>query len=120
MKDKLSALMAEKKKGELSPEEVQAKQEVLMELLEWAQDAMGGRVKSGMDELMAPAKVEVMADSPEGLEEGLDKAKDVIEEMPEDMMEGDESEEDSDEDEDDEDSEDEEDDRKKSFLKNLL
>lgn len=119
MKDKLSALMAEKKKGELSPEEVQAKQEVLMELLEWAQDAMGGRVKSGMDELMAPAKVEVMADSPEGLEEGLDKAKDIVEEMPEDMMAMEESEEETSEDEDEED-EDSEDDRKKSFLKNLL
>jgi hypothetical protein len=65
-------LMAKKgKQGEMSKEDVQAKMDVLHELLQMAHNAMGGKVKSGMDEMQ---KVSVMAPDQKGIKEGLAKA----------------------------------------------
>lgn len=53
MKD-LEKMLAKPTKGEMSKEEIQAKLDVLMEMLEMIQSEVGGSVKSGMDEMMAP------------------------------------------------------------------
>lgn len=76
MKDLEKLLMKKKDNGKLSEDEAQAKMDVLMELLEMAQGAMGSKVKNGMDGLK---KVSVMAPDKEGLEEGLEKAQDLME-----------------------------------------
>lgn len=75
------------KKGgnsEMSAEEKKAKMEVIMELLQMAQDAMGDNVKHGLDGMQ---KVEVMAPDKEKLSEGLDMASDLIQKTPESLME---------------------------------
>jgi hypothetical protein len=79
MKD-LEKLMAKKPEGKMDKAAVQAKMDVIQELLEMAQEAMAGRVKGGMDEMQ---KVSVMAPDKESLSEGLDMAQ---------MLAGDESE----------------------------
>lgn len=89
MKDLEKMLMSKKDKGEMSKEDIQAKMDVLMELMQMAREAMGSKVKSGMDEMN---KVSVMAPDKEGLEEGLDKAKELmqspmLEESEEEMEE---------------------------------
>lgn len=66
----------------MSEEEKQAKLDVVKELLEMARAAMADGVKDGLDG-MASRKVEVSADSPEGLEEGLDKAQELVSQLPE-------------------------------------
>lgn len=78
MKDGMEKmLMAKsgKQDGKMSPEDVKAKMEVLHELLQMAQHAMGGKVKHGMDEMQ---KVSVMAPDHKSLEAGLDKAKELM------------------------------------------
>jgi uncharacterized phage infection (PIP) family protein YhgE len=78
-------LMAKKgKQGEMSKEDVQAKMDVLHELLQMAHDAMGGKVKHGMDEMQ---KVSVMAPDQKGIKEGLAKAAGMMEESPEESPE---------------------------------
>lgn len=100
--DEISKLMGKKPKTKMSPEEIQAKMETVMELLTMAQEAMGDQVKGGMQEMMKPevASVEVSAADPEDLEEGLETAQDLVagddEEMPEAVAS---TEEESDEDE---------------------
>lgn len=71
------------KNGKMSEQEIQAKMDVLMELMDMAKQALGSKVKSGMDEMQ---KVSVMAPDKEGLEEGLDKAQEILESSPH-MME---------------------------------
>lgn len=85
MKDLEKILMKKKESGKLSDEEAQAKMDVLQELMEMAHQAMGSKVKNGMDEMK---KVSVMAPDKEGLEEGLEKAQELVE-KPElsDMLE---------------------------------
>lgn len=72
--------MMEKKEGmgpsEMSDQDIKAKMETLMELLEMAQKEMGHKVKSGMDEMQ---KVSVMAPDKKGLQEGLEKAQEIME-----------------------------------------
>lgn len=84
MEDMLAKLMMKKaskgKDDKMSDMEVQAKMEVLKELLGLAQDEMGGRVKSGMDEMQ---KVTVAAPDKESLLKGLAKAEEITEEAPE-------------------------------------
>ena len=90
--DELSKLMSKKPSVKMSPEEIQAKMETVMELLTMAQEAMGGSVKSGMDELMAPkevSSVEVSAADPESLEEGLETAQDLVSGDDEEMLDAD-------------------------------
>jgi hypothetical protein len=76
MMDELKKMMAGKKSdGKMSEDEKQAKMDVIKELLDMAQHAMGHGVKGGMDEMH---KVSVMAPDEEGLEEGLGMAKKVV------------------------------------------
>lgn len=78
MMDELKQMMMAKKKmspeGKMSEDEIQAKMDVIKELLDMAQQAMGNDVKGGMDEMH---KVSVMAPDQQGLEAGLDVAKNV-------------------------------------------
>lgn len=87
MKDMEKMLMGKpKQEGKMSPEDMQAKIEVLHELLKMAHEAMGGKVKHGMDEMQ---KVSVMAPDHKSLEAGLDKAKELMGEggmEPDDAM----------------------------------
>lgn len=76
----LSKLMSKKSEGKLSEQEMEAKMDVLRELLQMAQSAMGDKVKGGMDEMQ---KVSVMAPDSESLEAGLEMAKEVASEAPE-------------------------------------
>lgn len=77
MNDEMMKMLADKagKSESMSPEAVQAKQDVLKELLQMAMEAMGDKVKGGMDEMQ---KVSVMAPNKEDLTQGLDKAKDLL------------------------------------------
>ena len=84
MKDLEKMLMSKKDKSKMSEQEVQAKMDVLMELMEMAKEALGSKVKSGMDEMQ---KVSVSAPDKEGLEEGLEKAQELVEKSPDMMME---------------------------------
>lgn len=86
----LEGMLSEKKgKKEMSEKEVQAKMEVLQELMEMLQDQQGNSVKSGMDEMSMMSampkemqKVTVAAPDAEGLKEGLEKAEDIMESSP--------------------------------------
>jgi len=87
VKDLEKMLMSKKDKGAMSEKSMQAKMEVLQELLQMAQEAMGSKVKGGMDEMQ---KVSVMAPDQEGLKKGLEIAEEIAEnseEMPEEASE---------------------------------
>lgn len=64
--------MAKKPEGKMDKHAMQAKMDVIQELLEMAQEAMAGKVKGGMDEMQ---KISVMAPDKESLSHGLDMAK---------------------------------------------
>jgi pyruvate-formate lyase len=68
-----------KMKDKKMPKDMQAKQDVLKEMMQMAMEAMRGKNKHGMDEMMNMKKVSVMAPDDESLEAGLDKAKEVLE-----------------------------------------
>lgn len=76
MMDELMKMMAKKKSkgGEMSEDAVKAKMDVIAELLEMAQSAMGSKVKGGLDEMK---KVSVMAPDEESLAEGLEVAQEL-------------------------------------------
>lgn len=76
MKDLEKMLMKKKSSGEMSKEEIQAKMEVLQELMEMCQQKMGNDVKSGMDEMQ---KVTVAAPDKDSLLQGLEKAQEIAE-----------------------------------------
>jgi hypothetical protein len=81
MKDLMEMLAKKKADGKLSDTDKQAKMEVLEELLSAAKEAMGGKVKMGLEELMAeakPAQVTVAAEDPEQLKEGLEMAEEML------------------------------------------
>ncbi len=79
-------MMSGKSEGKMSKEDIQAKLDVIQEMIQAMQESMGGAVKGGLDEMlssMAPeghdmAKVSVMADDPDSLEEGLEMAQEVV------------------------------------------
>lgn len=75
--------------AKLSPQEVQAKMDVIKELMQEMVEAMGGQVKSGMDDMGALKKVTVAAPDDQSLSKGLDLAKDVA--VGDDAEEGSES-----------------------------
>lgn len=75
MKDLEKMLSSKKEKSKMSDTEVQAKLDVLQELMDMCHSELGGRVKNGMDEMK---KVSVMAPDSDSLEEGLDKAKELV------------------------------------------
>lgn len=79
--EELMKMLAKKKDDKMSPDEVQAKMDVIKELLGMADEHMGSKVKSGLDDMQ---KVSVMAPDSESLEAGLDKAQDLVGAMPED------------------------------------
>lgn len=86
MKKMLEEMMAESKPKEMSEKDIQAKKEMLMELLGLADGELKSRSKKGLDDHKA-MKVAVMAKDKEGLKEGLEKAEEVLEQMPEEGME---------------------------------
>lgn len=81
MKD-LSKMLAgdlgESKPSKLSPQEIQAKMEVIKELMSEMVEAMGGSVKSGLGDLGALKKVTVAAPDEESLEQGLEVAQELM------------------------------------------
>lgn len=81
MKDLEKLMMAKKaEKPEMSDKQIQAKMDVLMELMELAKSEMGKKVKSGMDEMQ---KVTVAAPDAESLEKGLETAQELVPQMEE-------------------------------------
>lgn len=97
--------------------DVQAKVDVLKELLEVAKDEMRGRNKRGMEDMMGQKmqKVAVMAPDEEGLKEGLEKAEEIVESKMEDE-EGYEEEDDMES----EDGEELDDEAKKELIKKMM
>lgn len=81
MKDleKMMAKAGGKSDEKMSDQAIQAKMDVLQELMDMCKEQMSSNVKSGMDEMK---KVTVMAPDEESLTEGLEVAKDITEEMP--------------------------------------
>lgn len=75
MKDLTKMLTMQKNKGELSKEAIQAKKDVLQELMDLAHGMLSDKVKGGMDEVR---KVTVAAPDKAGLKEGLQKASEII------------------------------------------
>lgn len=71
-----------KKEGseKMSDRDIKIKSDILQELMQFAQEQMGKRVKDGMDEMQ---KVTVAAPSSDGLHEGLEKALEMVPEMQE-------------------------------------
>lgn len=82
MKDMMHKMMLGEAEGEkpskLSPQEIQAKMDVIMELMSEMAEAMGADVKSGLGDLGEVKKVSVVAPDEKSLAEGLDKAKEVL------------------------------------------
>lgn len=79
----LSGDLSEDKPVKLSPQEIQAKMEVIKELMSEMVEAMGGSVKSGLGDLGALKKVTVAAPDEESLDEGLEVAQDLVPKMDE-------------------------------------
>ena len=88
----------DKKKSSMSKEDIQAKIDVLQELLDMAEEAKMEDVGSRMQ------KVSVAAPDKESLEEGLDKAKELVESSDEESMMSEMESEDKEEEEDEEES----------------
>lgn len=77
MKDmkKMMAMMDEKRPSKMSANDIQAKKDILKELLDMADGAMKGKLGEGMKGM----KVSVMAKDEEGMKEGLEKAEELVE-----------------------------------------
>lgn len=83
MKEMMEEMKSSDMPKQMSEKDIQAKKEMLMELLGFADSELKGKAKSKLDEARA-MKVAIMAKDKEGLMEGLEKAEDIIEgEMPE-------------------------------------
>ena len=80
MKDLKNMLMPKKEDSKMSERDIKVKSDILKEIMQFAQDKMGERVKSDMDEMQ---KVSVMAPDAEGLHEGLEKALEILPESEE-------------------------------------
>lgn len=93
----------EDKKSKMSKESIAAKLDVISEMLQVLQDAMGSGVKSGLEEMLASKmphesmlgddvkKVSVVAPDEKSLAEGLDVAKEILPEVSDAAEEHDES-----------------------------
>lgn len=89
MKDLEKMLMVKKPDdSKMSKQAIQAKMEMLEELMESCQHEMGKRTKSGMDEMQ---KITVAAPDKKSLAAGLEKAQEITEELPMEEMSEDES-----------------------------
>ena len=75
MKDLKDMLMPKKEDSKMSERDIKVKSDILKEIMQFAQDKMGERVKTDMDEMQ---KVSVMAPDAEGLHEGLEKALEIL------------------------------------------
>lgn len=75
MKDIKDMLMPKKEDSKMSERDIKIKSDILKEIMQFAQDKMGERVKSDMDEMQ---KVSVMAPDSDGLHEGLEKALELL------------------------------------------
>lgn len=73
---KMMDMMDEKRPSKMSENDIQAKMDILRELLGMADDAMRGKVGEGMKGM----KVSVMAKDPNAMKEGLEKAEDLVSE----------------------------------------
>lgn len=94
MKEMMEELSSSGKPKKMDEKSIQAKMDMLMELLGVSEEMLKGKSKMGLDEAKA-MKVAVMAKDKEGLKQGLEKAEDILEgEMPE-MEESEEMEEES-------------------------
>lgn len=80
MKDLKDMLMPKKEDSKMSERDIKVKSDILKEIMQFAQDKMGERVKSDMDEMQ---KVSVMAPDSDGLHEGLEKALEILPESEE-------------------------------------
>lgn len=80
MKNIMKLLEEKKDEKEMSEKDIQAKKEVLKELINMAIGAAGKKFGSDMEEMQ---KVTVASPNKEGLVEGLEKAKELTKEMPE-------------------------------------
>ena len=103
MKQMMEMLSKKDESKEMSQEDIQAKMDVLQELLEFASKHAGDDIVGKLK------KVTVAAPSEQGLKEGLVKAQDMVEDMPEedemspmDMMMASKEDEESEEEEEDE------------------
>lgn len=74
--DALRKLKDKKGMSKMNPMEQKAKMDVLGDLRDMAQNAMGSKLKGGM------GKVTVASNSPSGLESGLDKAQSILKDLP--------------------------------------
>lgn len=83
---KMMDMMDEKRPSKMSANDLQAKKDVLMELLGMADEAMRGKSAKGMDELKG-MKVSVMAKDPESMKKGLEKAEDLVKDRQDMEME---------------------------------
>lgn len=93
MKEMMEEMMSSDKPKMMDEKSIQAKKEMLMELLGLSEEALKDKAKAGLDGARA-MKVSVMAKDKEGLKEGLEKAEEVLEgEMPEMEEESEEQEE---------------------------
>lgn len=66
------------KGSSMSEDQIKAKMEVVMELLEKATEMMADGVHSGIEDMMPKAEVSVEASDPADLEEGLDVASELV------------------------------------------
>ena len=85
MKDmkKMMAMMDEKRPSKMSQNDIQAKKDILKELLGMADEAMKGKLGKGMEGM----KVSVIAKDPKSMKEGLEKAEELVEDRQDMKME---------------------------------
>lgn len=102
----------------MSKMDIEAKKDVLKELLQEMTGLMREKNKNGIEEMRKMKKVSVMAPDKEGLEEGLEKAQELVHKGPDmDEESPEEHEEEMDEDMDEEEMSDED---KKQLLKKMM
>lgn len=82
MKEMMEELNSSSKPKKMDEKSIQAKMDMLLELLGVSEEMLKGKSKMGLDEAKA-MKVSVMAKDKEGLKQGLEKAEDVLEDMTE-------------------------------------
>jgi hypothetical protein len=84
--DEMMQMMDDKKSVKMSEKDVQAKKDILKELLAECDAELQGRAKRGLDSVKG-MKVSVMAENPKDLKEGLETAEELTEEMSEEPTE---------------------------------
>ncbi len=80
--EKMMQMMDSKSPSQPSEKDIQAKKDVLMELLQECDSELKGRASRGLESEKA-MKVSVIAKEPKALEEGLEAAQELTADMPE-------------------------------------